>query len=72
MEYDVFARIHRGDSLLHIGTVEAPNDELAQVYAEYVYDEEDWVEMCVVPRPSIRWVRRPKGILGKEEVQIDG
>lgn len=39
--YDIFARINRGDNLMHIGTVEAENSELAKVYATFTYDEED-------------------------------
>ncbi|MFM1654535.1 hypothetical protein ACI7RC_20915 [Brevibacillus sp. B_LB10_24] len=66
-EYDVFTRIKRGDNLVHIGTVEAQTDDLAKVYATYIYDEEDWVEMCVVRRDHIGWVRHPEGLFKKEE-----
>ena len=37
----------------HIGTLNAPDIELARVYAWKIYDEEDWVDMWVVPRASI-------------------
>ncbi|KKB36641.1 hypothetical protein [Bacillus thermotolerans] len=60
--FDVFTRIERGDDLIHIGTVEAETAELAKVYAAYTYDEEDWVEMCVVDRAQLDWVRKPKGL----------
>jgi 1,2-phenylacetyl-CoA epoxidase PaaB subunit len=63
MEYEVFARIQRGDRLSNIGVVEAPSEELARIYASYIYDEENWVEMCVVNRKSIRWVKKPDGLL---------
>lgn len=71
-EYDVFTRIKRGDNLIHVGTVEAENDELAQVYATFTYDEEDWVEMCVVRRDLVHWVRKPEGLFEKEGVKING
>lgn len=51
--YEVFARKKRGDALKHIGCVDAPGDALAQVYALKTYDEENWFEMCVVPRKAI-------------------
>jgi 1,2-phenylacetyl-CoA epoxidase PaaB subunit len=67
-EFDVFARIKRGDDLIHIGTVKAETEELAKVYATFTYDEEDWVEMCVIRRDQLNWVRRPKGLFAKEGV----
>ena len=54
MVYEVFARKSRGDALKHVGTVTAPNDELARVYAFSTYDEEKWLDMFVAPRD--RWV----------------
>lgn len=66
--YDVFSRIKRGDELVHIGTVEAESEELAKIYANYVYDEEKWVEMFVVKRKQIKWIRKPVGLFEKEEV----
>lgn len=51
--YEVFARRDSGDPLTHVGSVEAPNDELAQVRAWYVYDQHKWREMCVVPTAAI-------------------
>lgn len=51
--YEVFARKKRGDPLKHVGCVDAPGDALAQVYAWKTYDEENWFEMCVVPRKAI-------------------
>lgn len=65
-EYEVFTRIKRGDNLIHVGTVEAPTEALAKVYAGYIYDEEDWVEMCVVRRDNIKWVIQPEGLFVKE------
>jgi len=51
--YEVFARKAHDDDLRHVGSVNAADDELARVYAWTVYDEERWIEMCVVPRDAI-------------------
>jgi hypothetical protein len=59
--YDVFARKNRGDQLAHIGYVDALDDETARVYAWKTYDEENWFEMCVVPRSAIIPVNRDDG-----------
>jgi 1,2-phenylacetyl-CoA epoxidase PaaB subunit len=53
MIYEVFARKAHDDELRHVGSVNAIDDELAKVYAWTVYDEERWVEMCVVPRDAV-------------------
>ncbi|WP_078411384.1 hypothetical protein [Priestia abyssalis] len=66
LTFDIFTRIKRGDNLTHIGTVEAETEELATVYATFTYDEEDWVEMCVVQRNHLNWVRKPEGLFAKE------
>ena len=50
MVYEVFARKSRGDAIKHIGALNAPDDELAKVYAFQTYDEERWFDMYVVPR----------------------
>lgn len=51
-EYDVFARRKRGLPLARIGSVFAPSSELARFYAVRTYDEENWLEMVVVPRSA--------------------
>ena len=51
--YEVFARKNSDSDLSHVGSVEAPNDELAQARAWYIYDQHNWREMCVVPLDSI-------------------
>lgn len=56
--YEVFSRHRSTDPLIHIGSVNAPNDELAKVYAWKIYDEETWVEMCVAPREALMPVNR--------------
>ena len=50
MVYEVFARKTRGEPLRHIGNLNAPDDELARVYAFQTYDEEKWFDMFVTPR----------------------
>ncbi|UOF89293.1 hypothetical protein LSG31_15470 [Fodinisporobacter ferrooxydans] len=64
--YEVFTRSQRGDVLAHIGTVEAPTDELAKLYATVIYDEETWAEMCVVRKDDLHWVVRIEGLFAKE------
>jgi 1,2-phenylacetyl-CoA epoxidase PaaB subunit len=51
--YEVFARKTRGEPLRHIGFINADSTELARVYAWKTYDEQNWDEMCVVPRSAI-------------------
>lgn len=51
--YEVFARKTREEPLRHIGYVNALNGELARVCAWKTYDEQNWFEMCVVPRAAI-------------------
>ena len=51
--YEVFARKGHDQALTHVGSVNAEDDDLAKAYAWTVYDEEKWVEMCVVPRAAV-------------------
>ncbi len=51
--YEVFARKEREEPLSHVGTVRAISDDFAKVYARNTYDEENWVEMIVVPRSAM-------------------
>jgi 1,2-phenylacetyl-CoA epoxidase PaaB subunit len=51
--YEVFARKTREEPLRHIGYVNALDGDLARVCAWKTYDEQNWVEMCVVPRAAI-------------------
>jgi 1,2-phenylacetyl-CoA epoxidase PaaB subunit len=46
--YEVFARKAHDEELKHVGSVNA-----SEAYAWAVYDEESWVEMCVVPRSAV-------------------
>jgi 1,2-phenylacetyl-CoA epoxidase PaaB subunit len=52
-EYEVFARKARIEPLRLVGSVVAPDDDLAAAYARATYDEERWIEMAIVPRESI-------------------
>jgi 1,2-phenylacetyl-CoA epoxidase PaaB subunit len=51
--YEVFARKTREEPLRHIGFINATDGDLARVYAWKTYDEQNWAEMCVVPRSAI-------------------
>jgi 1,2-phenylacetyl-CoA epoxidase PaaB subunit len=51
--YEIFARRNSQEPLTHIGSVEAPNDELAEARAWFVYDHEPWQEMCIVPTTAV-------------------
>lgn len=51
--YEVFARETSATPMTHVGSVEAPNDDLAQARAWYIYDQHEWIEMCLVPLDSM-------------------
>lgn len=51
--YEVFARKSHDEPLQHVGSVNAADDDLARAYAWALYDEEKWVEMCVVLRSAV-------------------
>jgi 1,2-phenylacetyl-CoA epoxidase PaaB subunit len=53
MIYEVFARKSRGEPLRHIGNLNAPDAELARVYAFNTYDEEKWFDMWIVARDDL-------------------
>lgn len=65
--YEVFARKSRQEPLSHIGTLRAASEEFAKVYARSTYDEENWVEMVVVPRHAIAHVLELEPL-----VEVDG
>ena len=78
--YEVFARKTRDEPLRHIGFINAMTGELARVYAVKTYDEQNWVEMCVVPRDAIlpvdpeesQFVKAPKQDSEDEIVHMAG
>ncbi len=51
--YEVFARFKYDEPLHFVGTVTAPDDNLAKVYAFNTYNEWAWIEMIAVPRTSV-------------------
>jgi 1,2-phenylacetyl-CoA epoxidase PaaB subunit len=55
--YEVFARKAREEPLRHIGFVNAMDPDLARICAWTTYDEQNWFEMCLVPRAAIVPVR---------------
>ncbi len=68
--YEVFARKKRADRFKHIGAVEAPNRQLARVYAWQTYDETKWHEMAVAPREAfsaVNLVQAPFTLLPADE-----
>ena len=59
VEYEVFARKARIEPLRLIGSVVAPDDDLAAAYARATYDEERWIEMAVVPKEAMNTLWAP-------------
>jgi 1,2-phenylacetyl-CoA epoxidase PaaB subunit len=53
LEYEVFARKTRVEPLRQVGSVVAPDDDLAVAYARATYDEERWIEMAIVRKDDI-------------------
>ena len=51
--YDVFAKVKSEDPLYQVGSVIAPEPDLARVYAFSLYQEWNWYEMIAVPRREI-------------------
>ena len=51
--YECFARLDSSMPLTHIGSVEAPNLELAKARAWFVYTEQKWQEFCIVPTSEV-------------------
>ena len=53
VEYAVFARKTRAEPLRQVGSVVAPDDDLAAAYARATYDEERWIEMAIVRKDHV-------------------
>jgi 1,2-phenylacetyl-CoA epoxidase PaaB subunit len=49
------------EPLHQVGSVVAPDDDLAMAYARATYDEERWVEMMIVPKAAIIPLWAPGG-----------
>ncbi len=58
-EYEVFARKLRLGPLRQVGTVAAPDADLAAAYARATYDEERWIEMAIVARDELMTLWAP-------------
>jgi 1,2-phenylacetyl-CoA epoxidase PaaB subunit len=52
--WEVFARKDYGEPLHHVGAVTEDDEDLAQVAARSIYDEQPWIQMIIVPRSAIR------------------
>jgi 1,2-phenylacetyl-CoA epoxidase PaaB subunit len=53
VEYEVYARKTRVEPLHQVGSVVAPDDDLAAAYARATYDEERWIEMTIVRKDHV-------------------
>ena len=51
-QFEVFGRDQLERPLSHIGSIVAPNQELAVARARILYSERQWVELCVAPAAS--------------------
>jgi len=47
--YEVFGRGKSEEPLMHIGSLTAPNVELAQARARMMYAEREWIELSIAP-----------------------
>jgi 1,2-phenylacetyl-CoA epoxidase PaaB subunit len=57
--YEVFARFQANEPLRHVGSVIAPDLDLARMYAYTLYNEWAWNEMVIAPRQSIIRISGP-------------
>lgn len=64
--YEVFGRQNERTPLTHLGSVRAPNSELAVAKARFVYSERPWVELCVAPSDAFQGCLKAdqRGIVG--------
>jgi hypothetical protein len=66
-KYDVFARRAAGDALAMIGSVYAPDDALARVYAFTTYNEDPWYEVLIAPHDAFLLVSHAEVLTTGEE-----
>lgn len=52
IKYEVFGRWEADGALAHIGSLEAPNIELALARSAMIYSERTWIELCLAPASS--------------------
>jgi len=64
--FEVFGRDQVERPLAHIGSIVAPNQELAVARARMLYSERPWVELCVAPANAFMGCLEPDqhGIVG--------
>lgn len=64
--FEVFGRDQIERPLSHIGSIVAPNQELAVARARILYSERVWVELCVAPASSFMGCLKPDqhGVVG--------
>jgi len=66
-KYDVFARRAAGDALALIGSVYAPDDALARVYAFTTYNEDPWYEVLIAPHDAFMLVSQAEVLAAGDE-----
>ncbi len=64
--FEVFGRDQVERPLSHIGSIVAPNQELAVARARILYSERQWVELCVAPSSAFMGCLKPDqhGVVG--------
>lgn len=64
--YEVFGRLTSNDVLAHVGSIRAPNDDLAMVRARYLCGQR-YRELCLAPaRAFLQATVRRDGVAVKE------
>jgi 1,2-phenylacetyl-CoA epoxidase PaaB subunit len=51
-KFEVFGRWEHDGPLSHLGSLEAPNLDLAYARSMMIYSERPWVELCFAPANS--------------------
>ena len=64
--FEVFGRDQPERPLAHVGSIVAPNQELAVARARILYSERQWVELCVAPATAFMGCLKPnqRGVVG--------
>ncbi len=71
--YEVFRRERAAQPLEHAGSVEAPDDALALLYARQVFGRRGESEtLWVVPRPAVLVTPGPQPALDRSYRRVDG
>ena len=73
MIYEVFRQERKGQPFQHAGSVDAPNQEFAEVYAREQYGRRgESVALWVVPRESVHTIEDFVDELQKNYHRVDG